>query len=56
MNHAQPARSNNALDADQTAARDAIISAIPSNLGTSGIDANAMNVNRGEDGGLVAPN
>ena len=47
---------NNALDVDQTAARDAIIGAIPNNLGTSGIDINAMNVNRGEDGGLVAPN
>lgn len=46
---------NNALDADQTAARDAIISAIPNNLGTSGIDINAMAVGRGEDGGLVGP-
>lgn len=46
---------NNALDTDQTAARDALVSAIPNNLGTSGIDINAMAVGRAEDGGLVGP-
>lgn len=43
------------LSADETTAKDALVTAIPSNLGTAGIALTSMIVARGEDGGLVAP-
>ena len=43
------------LTTDETTARDALITAIPTNLGTAGISLDSMIVGRGEDGGLVSP-
>ena len=43
------------LSTDEGTARQAIIDALPSNLGTAGIDPNVVTVSRGEDGGTVAP-
>lgn len=43
------------LSVDEAAARDALVNAIPANLGTAGIDTSTMNVFRGEDGGVVGP-
>ena len=43
------------LDTDQTAARDALVTAIDTNIGTAGVASSTMNVGRGEDGGVVGP-
>ena len=46
---------NATIDADQTAARDALITAIDANVGSAGLASSSMNVFRQEDGGIVSP-